>query len=455
MFPSSRPPLRVLVIGAGLGGLCLAHGLRQAGLAHVDVFERARVHHDPLQSYRIHINPTGSRALHACLPTSVWQAIVAHAARPPRGIAFVTHTLQPLTAFDEPPSSAPDARSLPISRAGLRTLLLDGLEDVVHFDKRCVGYDLGADGQVLARFADGTTATGDVLVGADGAGSVVRRQYLPQARVEPTGVVGIAGKLRLDDADTAGLPLDQAAASGPSLEQAAAAGLPLSQTVAGGLPASWLEQMTMVVPPRGLGMFVAPFRRAAADVPWRDDVDLPDHIFWALIGRPAQLGLAAAERSEDGRALQRQAAAAVADWHPAIRQLIAASDPNTLLSVPLHTSAPVPAWPSSRVTLLGDAIHTMTPLQGLGGNTALQDAARLVAALGAVQRGEMPLPEAIGAYEAALRHDGFAAVRQSLQVTTQLASTNALARLAFTSVLRLADHVGPLHRRLFRRPAAA
>ena len=446
MFASSRPPLRVLVIGAGLGGLCLAHGLRQAGVAHVDVFERARVQHDPLQSYRIHINPIGSRALHACLPTSVWQAIVAHAARPPRGIAFVTHTLQPLTAFDEPPSSATDARSLPISRAGLRTLLLDGLEDVVHFDKRCVGYDLSAAGQVVARFADGTTASGDVLVGADGAASVVRRQYLPQARVQPTGVAGIAGKLRLDDAAAPGLPLNQAAATWPSVDHAAAAH---------GRPAGWLEQMTMVVPPRGLGLFVAPFRRAAADVPWRDDVDLPDHLFWALIGRPAQLGLAAAERSEDGPALQRQAAAAVADWHPAIRQLIAASDPSTLLSVPLHTSAPVPAWPSSRVTLLGDAIHTMTPLQGLGGNTALQDAARLVAALGAVQRGDVPLLEAIGAYEAALRHDGFAAVRQSLQVTEQLASTNALARLAFTSVLRLADHVGPLHRRLFRRPAAA
>ena len=63
--------LRVLIAGGGLGGLTLAHGLRSAGL-DVAVFERGQPNMDLASSYRIHVDATGSRALHACLPPSVW-----------------------------------------------------------------------------------------------------------------------------------------------------------------------------------------------------------------------------------------------------------------------------------------------------------------------------------------------------------------------------------------------
>jgi flavin-dependent dehydrogenase len=59
-------PLHVLVIGGGIGGLCLAQGLRQAGVS-VAVYERDRTRADWLQGYRIHINPAGSKALHEWL----------------------------------------------------------------------------------------------------------------------------------------------------------------------------------------------------------------------------------------------------------------------------------------------------------------------------------------------------------------------------------------------------
>ena len=415
--------LRVLVIGGGLGGLTLAHALRSAAIS-VSVFERQRAQPDPLQSYRIHINPAGSRALHACLPAHLWSAVVEHAGRAPLGIAFATEQLHQLAFVAEPPSANPVARSHPISRAGLRHLLLTDLDDVVVFDKRFVRYEDEGDAGVRAVFADGTTATGDVLVGADGSHSAVRRQHLPDARVVDTGVVGMAGKRYLDPA---------------ARKQ---------------LPRQWLDQMTMVMPPRGVGLFIAPFQRASTAAP-HADVDLPDHLFWALIGHPEHVGLAAGARNEAGAALQQQALEVVARWHPAIRRLIAESDPGTLLSVPLHTAVPVAPWPPSRVTLLGDAIHTMTPLQGLGGNTALRDAALLAHHLARVAAGSADLVGAIGAYEAAMRGYAFEAVGQSLQVTQQIASPSWVARLAFKSILRLADRLPPLQRRLFQASEAA
>ena len=55
-----------MIIGGGIGGLCLAQGLRRAGI-DVTVYERTLTRTDWLQGYRIHINPHGSRALHDCL----------------------------------------------------------------------------------------------------------------------------------------------------------------------------------------------------------------------------------------------------------------------------------------------------------------------------------------------------------------------------------------------------
>jgi hypothetical protein len=65
-----------------------------------------------------------------------------------------------------------DARAYPdwrVSRAGLRQLLLTGLEDVTQFGKRFERYTFTSEGRVQAQFADGSCAVGDVLVGAMGS----------------------------------------------------------------------------------------------------------------------------------------------------------------------------------------------------------------------------------------------------------------------------------------------
>src|SRR5438132_13083498 len=117
-------PLRVLIADAGLGGLSLAHALRTAGL-DVAIFERDHPRPEQLaESYRIHIDATGSRALHACVPSEVWRIFEARSAAAPRGIAFATEGLRQLTFIpDVDPAAEPVAHSHPISRAGLRQLL--------------------------------------------------------------------------------------------------------------------------------------------------------------------------------------------------------------------------------------------------------------------------------------------------------------------------------------------
>jgi 2-polyprenyl-6-methoxyphenol hydroxylase-like FAD-dependent oxidoreductase len=102
------------------------------------------------------------------------------------------------------------------------------------------------------------------------------------------------------------------------------------------------------------------------------------------------------------------------DWHPNMRKLIERSDPGSAFSINIRTSEPIEPWPSTNVTLLGDAVHTMTPGQGVGANTALRDAALLARQLASVDQGSKPLLEAIADYEADMLPYGFARVADSL-----------------------------------------
>ena len=88
------------------------------------------------------------------------------------------------------------------------------------------------------------------------------------------------------------------------------------------------------------------------------------------------------------------------------------------------------------MTLLGDAIHSMTPMRGIWANTALRDAMTLCRNL--VER---ELLDAIADYERRMREYEFAAVTASLRSARQFGSGNEVGRVAFKSVLRLFEGV--------------
>lgn len=84
--------LHVTIIGAGLGGLCLAQGLRRAGIPF-DVFERDSAPAARFQGYRLRIDANGFDAIDQCLPDGQAQRLRQHAAVARNGGHFVTPAL--------------------------------------------------------------------------------------------------------------------------------------------------------------------------------------------------------------------------------------------------------------------------------------------------------------------------------------------------------------------------
>lgn len=196
----NREPMNVIIIGAGTGGLCLAHGLKQAGIT-VAVYERDRTRTDGLQGYRVGINAHGVASLAACLPPDLFATFLATCARTPGHFNILTERLTELLSVTLDEESMGGGKS--VSRMTLRQVLLTGLEQHIHFNKTFTRYEQNANGSVTAFFDDGTRATADLLVGADGARSKVRRQLLPEARIENTGIVSIAAKVPMSEASRA------------------------------------------------------------------------------------------------------------------------------------------------------------------------------------------------------------------------------------------------------------
>ncbi|MFJ4185206.1 FAD-dependent oxidoreductase [Kitasatospora sp. NPDC089509] len=396
---SSNEPLHVLVIGAGFGGLTLAHGLRRAGVS-VAVYEKARSRTDGLHGYRVGIDPTGNRALKECLPPQLFKTFLATCARTPSHFNVLTERKRITASVPLRGDADPVNSERSVSRQTLRQVLLTGLDDAVHFDKRFTHYERRPDGKVVAHFADGSCATGDVLVAADGAHSAVRGQYLPHAVLKPAGITSIAAKL------------------------------PLSREALALLPAPSRTGLSLTFAPKGFMCIwhVMEFgwdeRGGIKEGAAGNDAELlrswpgllfdntRDYISWGLWAADDKFPADVMELR--GQRLIDLALKLTPNWHPDFRRLFSLADPTTTFPIRIATSEPVPAWPTTTVTLLGDAAHTMTPGQGVGANTALRDAALLTRALTAAAEGRRGLVDAIAGYEAEMIPYGFARVKDSL-----------------------------------------
>jgi salicylate hydroxylase len=421
----AKNAFHVIIIGGGLGGLCSAQGLKKAGIS-VAVYERDRTPSERLQGYRISINAQGSRALYNCLPPQLYDTFLATCGKPGRGLRTITEQLQELAFFSVPETNAePDPIESPksVSRMTLRQILLAGLDDIVHFDKTFTHYEETPDGKVTAFFEDNTSACGDLLVAADGGNSRVRNQLLPSAKRIETGVDAIMGKVLLTE-ETRSLLLP-----------------------------GRLDGSTVVLAPRGCGMFVSlyefhqnvearPGGIGGNDGSFQHEAGLlfdntRDYLFWGLVARREKFGLSKNPQSLNGEALQQVTESIVQHWHPRLQQLVRMADPTTVIYTPLRTSLPIKPWPTTHITLIGDAIHSMTPAQGIGGNTALRDASLLCQQLAAFQEGEKQLLLAIHDYEAEMVKYGFDAVRASRRSLDMIVVENLIARFTVKAMFRL------------------
>ncbi|MGW4243950.1 FAD-dependent oxidoreductase [Nocardia sp. NPDC004722] len=362
--------MRVLIIGAGLAGPCLAHGLRANG-HEVRLFERDAALDARAQGYRIHINGDGDAALRRWLPADAYAQATATACEVKGGVTMVGPDLKNYTEIPIPPEAA----GITVDRLTLRAIMLRELVDVTRFGAAFSRYELLEDGRVRVHFTDGSSDEGDVLVATDGANSLARRQLLPDMPVTALDRHLIYGRT------------------------------PLSEATRELTPPPALGGFLGVVGADGRQLAVAAqlFRRDPAEF------GLPaghDYVMWGLTIPAAGDDL----HDLGARELLEVATGSVSDWHPSLGELLRHADPDYLVPAAIHTSRRPASWPPVPVTLVGDAAHPMPPA-GISAGVAIHDAGLLASHLISASQ----LLDALRGYEVEMLDYGFAAVATSLR----------------------------------------
>ncbi|MFI0226448.1 FAD-dependent oxidoreductase [Streptomyces lydicus] len=361
--------MRVSVVGAGLGGLCLAQGLRGAGV-QADVYERDPAITARFQGYRLLLSPVGFEALRGCLPPR-WHPLLNAIV----GDAFAEQlVLDP--QLNRIGKLGPGRTGIVIDRQVLRHLLLTGL--TVRTGAALTRYDVLDDGKVEGRFAHGAPTTADLLVGADGVGSAVRAVLSPQTTATDTGARFVIGRT-------------------PLTERFATLAPAFGSKIAGDGVSLMLGAMRFRTPPKQAAEELAP----EVTLP-----DIRDYVRWAMLLPPnGSLGAPTAQEA----ALSR-----MDGWHPDLQALIEQADPDNSTLLSIRVVEPRERWAPGPVTLLGDAIHATSPTGGNGANTALRDADLLRRCLIEVVERRQDLLGAVGDYERQMFEYGGEAVRHSL-----------------------------------------
>jgi 2-polyprenyl-6-methoxyphenol hydroxylase-like FAD-dependent oxidoreductase len=300
--------MRVVIIGAGIGGLTTALALQQSGI-DVDVYERSAVLTEV--GAGISLWPNALKALYQlglrpALDALSFVSVDGAVRRADGAVLSRTTSEQFILRLGLP--------VMVFHRAELLEVLADAARSIpIHLGHECQDVTQDAGG-VTVRFATGTSASGDVLIGADGVRSVVRER------------LGVPGALRYSG---------YTAWRGIAPFQTA--GLMAGETLGCG-------QRFGLAPIHGNRVY------------WYATDNLPE-----------------GERQTPAEAKARLTGL-FATWHQPIPDLIRATETASILRNDIYDRDPVDRWGSGRVTLLGDAAHPMTPNLGQGACQAIEDA---------------------------------------------------------------------------------
>jgi 2-polyprenyl-6-methoxyphenol hydroxylase-like FAD-dependent oxidoreductase len=222
---------------------------------------------------------------------------------------------------------AVNMRRTSLNQAIVNKAWCDNVE--LFFEKRLVGIDDRAGQPVVAHFADGSSAEGDFLIGADGVHSAVRAHVIPDGpKPFDTGLIGFGGFVPRSLLDAT----------------------PVGQRVETTFGQSGFF---------GYG-FCGP--------------DPDDGVMWWST-QPAHGIDAARFRAMSQDAIKRHLLSFHAGWHDPITQLLDAAD-DIVVTATLDV-ATLPTWWRGRTLLIGDAAHATSPHAGQGASLALEDALRL------------------------------------------------------------------------------
>ncbi|MFF2088351.1 FAD-dependent oxidoreductase [Nocardia sp. NPDC058176] len=329
-----------LVIGGGIAGPVVATALRKAGIES-HVYEAYSGPSDGIGS-GLALAPNGVAALDIIDAGDAVRRIALPVAHMRLAVGGREHILPVLA--DQPPLQAVDRGELH------RTLHDHAVAAGVpfHYDQRLVRVDEHADG-VTAHFADGSTATADILIGADGIRSTVRGLIDPAAPGPGyTGMLGFGARLDYE--------LD-------------------------------LPDDTMVFA-FGSNAYYLYWKEAEGRVTW--GANLPSKQYFSLTE-------ARAVPAEHWLRILRETYGPDTPGGEFARRTTAA---NLETTGALHIMPPVPHWYRDRLVLVGDSVHAPSNSSGQGASLAIESAVQLARCL----RDFATPTEAFAAYER-LRRD--------------------------------------------------
>lgn len=339
-MPASRP--RVVVIGAGIGGLTLALLLRREGI-EAELLEQATDLKEVGAAVALSANATrvlgqlglgGGLAQAGTEPT----ALVHRDGRDGRVIARTPGPDWYREAFGAP--------FFGVHRVALQRLLGGAMGDKhLHLGCRVEGLE-ERDGGIRVRGAAGAVFDADLVVGADGVHSLARAWVTGGDEPVYSGTTGFRGLVPADLLPRLPDPGALQFWMGPGAHL-------LHYPISGGSVINFLAVI------EGPPQWTSPA--------WMTDAEPGAHL------------------------------APFAGWHPAVAEMIGAVPQSPRWG--LFARRPLARWNRGPVVLLGDAAHAMLPHHGQGANQTIEDAAVLAAELG---RGSDPA-EAVRRYTARRR----------------------------------------------------
>ncbi|KAI1357287.1 hypothetical protein F5Y08DRAFT_346910 [Xylaria arbuscula] len=401
------PQKPVLIIGAGVVGLTLAHGLKNAGIPFI-IFERDAHISARHQGWAI--------TFHWCLPflrqlvsPSALASLEAAQVDPECGstnkfVFLNLATLEP--KFNIPPT----AERWRVNRGKFRRALLDGVAEHVHWNKHLTGIEMRDQdhpdlvGGVVASFSDGMTFEGRLIIGAEGSDSRTREYVAPGAHLNTRLPVRLMGA-------TVSLTAVQATfirAIDPLLFQGC------HPDTRDFIYASILDT------PASNGS-----RERGKDAETYGWQLMMSHLSETVVDTQKKFKIET--NSDDDREELSENAERLADvkrraesFHPVLRDVILAiPDSTEVHEIIVQDWLPTHAWNNhgGRVTLSGDAAHAMTMYRGEAANHGILDAYKLCETLEKVDSRERgwTLGHAVSEYEAEMRERTSAAVLLSRQ----------------------------------------
>ncbi len=377
-----------VVIGAGIGGLAVSGALARAGwqVTLLERNDRLRGDHAALLIW-----PNGVAALQklglAGGLDAISSPVLDRGIRRPDG--------QWLVRPEEVDAGA--GAPVVVHREDLHDALVAGLGDRIDI-RTGVGVRTVRTSATLASVSDGTSSwEADLLIGADGVDSVVRRRLAPESTVVSAGCTAWRAVIPWYRASDL---VDLLARQGGGSAGDAPTG---GELVGGGHRFRWAVMGS----------------RGSAGASMRGG------IYWAA----TVPGAARPESPAAQLALLRRW---FAEWHAPVGALIGATDPDDLIQHPIGELWPIPrafAYPAGQggYALIGDAAHAMAHHLGHGACLALEDAAELAATVRNVAPGPT-LSGALTGYSQARRAQVVRIGRQSRRVGAVLTSSRAPSR---------------------------